>query len=165
MSCCTLIAFPKDGLSRETNLEKNRNRAREWKCESESFQYSAGVYPAVMHSQQREEAHVSVCLVAGDTGLSLHKLATRVIFDRGEKVMSTYAHLGVRWRGGDGGVAQGSSSGLVCPKLTEVYVFTCFCARDEYDITSLPISVYCHGLQECQVVCLEERSFNWLLAA
>ena len=33
----------------------------------------SGVYPTVMRSQQREEAHVSVCLVAGDTGpLSLH---------------------------------------------------------------------------------------------
>lgn len=32
-----------------------------------------GVYPTVMRSQQREEAHVSVCLVAGDTGpFSLH---------------------------------------------------------------------------------------------
>lgn len=35
-----------------------------------------GVYPTVMHSQQREEAHVSVCLVAGDTGPSL---ATRLL--------------------------------------------------------------------------------------
>lgn len=26
------------------------------------------VYPTFMRSQQREEAHVSVCLVAGDTG-------------------------------------------------------------------------------------------------
>jgi len=37
----------------------------------------------VMRSQQQEEAHVSVCLVAGDTGPSLYmavKLAAHVTF-------------------------------------------------------------------------------------
>lgn len=53
-----------------------------------------------MRSQQQEEAHVSVCLVAGDTGPSLYmavKLAIYVTFDKrggGEgKVTRTYAHL------------------------------------------------------------------------
>lgn len=50
----------------------------------------------VMRSQQQEEAHVSVCLVAGDTGPSLYmavKLAAHVTFEKREKVTRTYAHL------------------------------------------------------------------------
>lgn len=49
---------------------------------------------AVMRSQQREEARVSVCLVAGDTGPSLYKAPRLSHLTRGEKVTRTYAHLG-----------------------------------------------------------------------
>lgn len=46
-----------------------------------------------MRSQQQEEAHVSVCLVARDTGPSLYmavKLAVYVTFDKREK---SHAHV------------------------------------------------------------------------
>lgn len=45
-----------------------------------------GVYPTIMRSQQREEAHVSVCLVAGATGsLSLYMAVKLSHLTRGGK--------------------------------------------------------------------------------
>lgn len=68
MSCCTLIASPRDGFSCESNLEKKEETERV--SENVRVKVSSirpGVYPTVMCSQQREEAHVSVCLVTGAT--------------------------------------------------------------------------------------------------
>lgn len=68
MSCCTLIASPRDGFSCEGNLEKKEETERV--SENVRVKVSSirpGVYPTVMCSQQQEEAHVSVCLVTGTT--------------------------------------------------------------------------------------------------
>lgn len=76
-----------------------------------------GVYPTVMQSQQREEAHVSVCLVAGDTGPSLYmavKLAAHVTFDkRGKKSRACTCNDG--WMGEEN-TNSWSFSALICPK-------------------------------------------------
>lgn len=146
MSCCTLIAFPKDGLSCESNLEKIETERVSENVRVKVSSIRPGVYPTVMHSQQREEARVSVCLVAGDTGPSLYmavKLATRVTFDKKGKKSRACMHT---FFSKDGSmerlVAQWSFSVLIFPQepadvadwsLCENYL--CFRASDKFNIS------------------------------
>lgn len=107
MSCWTLI--PKDGFSCESNLEKKMETER--MSENVRVKVSSirpGVYPTVMRSQQREEAHVSVCLVAGATGsLSLYMAVKLSHLTRGgEKWL---AHL----------FKDGSMEALLCADLSQ----------------------------------------------
>lgn len=85
----------------------------------------------VLHGQQREEARVSVCLVAVDTRppflspCTAIKLAARVTFDKKGK-SHVRAHLPTERR-----AAQWNVSALICPKslqtwLTGIYVKVTF---------------------------------------
>lgn len=84
----------------KSNLEKNIEAERV----SENVRVKvSSIRPVfiqtVMRSQQQEEAHVSVCLVAGETGpLSLYmavKLAARVaLWQKGK----SHAHVRTPWR-------------------------------------------------------------------
>lgn len=73
-----------------------------------------GVYPTVMRSQQREEAHVSVCLVAGATGsLSLYMAVKLSHLTRGGKSHSLTFLKMDRWR---------HFSVLICPKSLQTWL-------------------------------------------
>lgn len=106
MSCCTLNAFfPKDGLSCESNLEKTETERVSENVRVKVSSIRPVFIQTVVRSQQRDEAHVSVCLVAWDTRPSLctwllNELLVSHLTRGGKKSRARMHTLKMdRWRG------------------------------------------------------------------
>lgn len=113
--------FPKMVCPAKVTWKKTETE-REWKCESESFQYWPGVYP---NRHARPTARGSTCLrLFGCCGIpdpSLYKACSCRIWQKGKKSRAcTHTSEMNRWSEEHRLVAQWNVSDLICPGSLQI---------------------------------------------